>query len=165
MNDVLVVQAIRGLFEFLPRSRVKPEHLEVRQECQLAAWMSFFGPASIQLGLSHNLGRRIGATYGVPHGITSCITLPHVMRAKAATEASRLAPMAQALGLVPNDASDLDAALAAADAVAGLVQELELPSRLRDVNVPTDAVQEIACATVGDSPQFTAVVEILQRAW
>lgn len=31
-------------------------------------------------GLSHAIGHRIGATYNIPHGITSCITLPHVIR-------------------------------------------------------------------------------------
>jgi len=169
VNDLLAMQAIRGLFEFLPRSKVEPENLEVRQQCQLAAWMSFFGPASVNAaaGLSHTIGKRIGATYDVPHGVTSCIILAHVMRAKAAddTDAAHLAPMARALDLVADDALDQEAALAASDAVAGLVQQLELPARLRDVNVPADALADIARAAVGDSPQMEVVVEILRQAW
>jgi alcohol dehydrogenase class IV len=165
VNDVLALQAIRGLFEFLPRSKAEPEDLAVRQQCQLAAWMSFFGPASVKLGLSHRLGRCMGATYDVPHGVTSCINLTHVMRAKAATEAPRLAPMARILHLIAENVSDLDAALAAADAVARLVQELELPHRLRDVKVPQDALGDIARAAVGDSPQMPEVIKILERAW
>src|SRR5258708_4717612 len=31
-------------------------------------------------GISHALGHQIGPMWNVPHGITSCITLPHVMR-------------------------------------------------------------------------------------
>jgi alcohol dehydrogenase class IV len=170
VNDVLALQAIRGLFEFLPRSRAEPEDLAVRQQCQLAAWMSYFGPASANAaaGLSHTIGKRIGATYDVPHGVTSCIILPHVMRYKATsdTDASRLAPMARALDVVADRASNREAALAAADAVAGLVRQLELPSRLRDVNVPQDALEDIArAAAVGDSPQVAEVIETLHRAW
>lgn len=165
VNDVLALQAIRGLFEYLPRAKAEPDNLEVRLQCQLAAWMSFFGPASIRLGLSHRLGRCMGATYDVPHGVTSCINLPQVMRAKAATEAARLASMARVLNLVANGASDYDAAVAAAEAVAGLVRQLDLPSRLRDVKIPEDALKDIAHAAVGDSPQLAEVVEILRRAW
>ncbi len=169
VNDVLALQAIRGLFEFLPRSKAEPDSLDARQQCQIAAWMSYFGPASVPAyaGLSHTLGKRIGATYDVPHGVTSCILLAHVMRAKAAgeTDAARLAPMARALNLVAAQASDREAALAAADAVAGLVQRLELPSRLRDVNVPEDTLEDVARAAVGDSPRMEEVIETLRRAW
>ena len=169
VNDLLAVQAIRGLFEFLPRSKAEPENLEVRQQCQLAAWMSFFGPASVNAaaGLSHTIGKRIGATYDVPHGVTSCIILAHVMRAKAAddTDAARLAPMARALNLVDDHVSNTEAALAAADAVARLVQQLGLPHRLRDVNVPQDVLEDIARATGGDSAQMAEVVDILRQAW
>ncbi|MGH9203982.1 MAG: iron-containing alcohol dehydrogenase, partial [Vicinamibacterales bacterium] len=169
VNDVLALQAIRGLFEFLPRSKVEPENLEVRQQCQLAAWMSFFGPASVNAaaGLSHTIGKRIGATYDVPHGVTSCIILAHVMRYKATSDAdaAHLAPMARALNLVTGQASDREAALAAAIAVAGLVMQLGLPSRLRDVKVPQDALEDIARATGGDSAHMADVVDILRQAW
>jgi alcohol dehydrogenase class IV len=169
VNDVLALQAIRGLFEFLPRSKAEPDDLDARQQCQLAAWMSYFGPASVNAaaGLSHTIGKRIGATYDVPHGVTSCMILPHVIRYKATndTDAARLAPMARALNLIAAGASDQEAALAAADAVAGLVQRLELPSRLRDFDVPLDVVDDIARATVGDSPQRAEVIKILRSAW
>ena len=169
VNDVLALQAIRGLFEFLPRSKAEPDNLDARQQCQLAAWMSYFGPASVNAaaGLSHTLGKRIGATYDVPHGVTSCIILAHVIRYKSRSDedAARLAPMARALDQVSPGASSREAALAAANAVAGLVQQLELPSRLRDVNVPESALESVARTAVGDSPQVTDVIEILRQAW
>jgi len=168
INDVLALQAIQGLFEFLPRSKAEPDNVEVRLHCQLAAWMSYFGPSvGAHLGLSHNVGKRIGATYDVPHGVTSCILLTYVMRYKAENEAdaARLAPMARVLGLAANHTSDREAALAAAEAVAGLVQQLELPFRLRDVKVPEEAFEAIARASVGDGPPMADVLGILRRAW
>ncbi len=165
LNDVLALEAIRRLFTYLPRSKAEPESLEVRTQCQIAAWMSFFGPASVQMGLSHNLGRRIGATYNVPHGVASCITLAPVMRVKASAEAARLAPIAHVLNCVPQDTPDEVAAWAAADAVARLVQSLDLPHRLRDVHVPEAALEAIALAAVGDSPQKAEALEALRQAW
>jgi alcohol dehydrogenase len=168
LSDVLALQAIRDLFQFLPRSRSDPQDLEFRQRCQLAAWMSYFSPASVPAyaGLSHTIGKRIGATYDVPHGVTSCILLPHVMRFQAESDlkAARLAEMARALGRADDAAPEREAALAAADAVAGLVQELGLPSRLREVNVPQEAFESIARATAGDTLLAAGVIQILQGA-
>lgn len=169
VNDVLALQAIRDLFECLPRCLSEPENLDVRQRLQLAAWMSYFSPASVaaHTGLSHTLGKRIGATYDVPHGITSCILLPHVMRYKVAVagEAAPLAGMARALNRAGDGSEDREAALAAADAVAGLVQQLGLPASLREVKVPQEALESIAQAAVGDAPHKAEVVEILRQAW
>ncbi len=169
INDVLALQAISDLFEFLPRCKDEPDHIAYRERCQLAAWMSYFGPASVPAaaGLSHTIGKRIGASYDVPHGVTSCILLPHVMRYKSGLpqEAACLAPMAHKLKRVSGTASDASAALSAADAVMELVQQLELPFRLQQVNVPMEAFESIASAAVGDSPQKASVIEILRRAW
>jgi alcohol dehydrogenase len=169
LNDVLALQAIEDLFEFLPRTKTEPEELETRRRCQLAAWMSYFAPAGAgaHTGLSHTIGKRIGATYGVPHGVTSCILLPHVMRYKASNvnDAARLAEMARALKLVDQQAGAEEAALKAAAAVAELVQQLGLPARLREFGVPQEAFENIARLAVGDTPEQTEVVKILQRAW
>lgn len=169
VSDVLAIQAIQDLFEFLPLSSRDAENLAYRQKCQLAAWMSYFAPASVGAasGMSHTIGKRIGATYGVPHGVTSCILLPPVMRYKAlqAEDAARLAPAARRLDLVPANASDREVALAFADAVQNLVRRLGLPGRLRDVNVPESAFPDIAKASAGDGRSIALVEKILKQAW
>ena len=40
--------------------------MDARGELQLAAWLAYFGPFNTPMGLSHALGRRIGASYGRP---------------------------------------------------------------------------------------------------
>jgi alcohol dehydrogenase class IV len=170
VNDVLALQAIRDLFAFLPQTRDEPEDLTARQRCQQAAWMSYFAPlnAASYAGLSHTIGKRIGATYDVPHGVTSCILLPPVMRFKAGNseDAARIAPIGRMLGLAGGAAPNREAALAAADAVAGLVQSLDLPTRLRETQVPLADFDKIARASVGDdSALLPGVMKILNAAW
>ncbi len=147
INDVLALEAIRKLFTYLPRVRAQPDDLDARTELQLASWMSFFGEVNTPMGLSHNLGRRIGASYDVPHGITSCIILSHVMRAFASIYTQQLARIAQALGLASENADATQSALSAADAVHGLVGQLDLPQRLRDVGIDENELQKIAATT------------------
>lgn len=165
VQDVLALQAIEDLFRYLPAAREKPHDVDVRLRCQLAAWMSFFAPATIKYGLSHTLSKSFGTTYGVPHGITSCITLPTVMRYMAEREGASLAPMAHTLGLVDSDTPERAAALAAAEAVNDLIGRLELPTRLRDVDVPREAIEHIATIAVGDDPRRQDVLRILEAAW
>lgn len=166
VNDVLALEAIAELFACLPRAKVAPEEVETKYRCQLAAWMSFFGPAAVKYGLSHRLGRIVGVTFGVAHGVTSAIILAHVMRYKAETEASRLAPMAHKLKLAEASAPDVQATLAAADALTELVKQLGLPFRLRDVGVPENALEDIAAQAaeqLGEDP--VGVLRVVRAAW
>jgi maleylacetate reductase len=161
INDVLALEAIRKLFSYLPQSKAHADDLAVRTELQLAAWMSFFNPASISMGLSHNLGRRIGATYKVPHGITSCITLPIVMHAMATAHAAQLAPIAHVLELPVSKNDPQQAAHAAADAVANLISGLALPRHLHEVGIEATEIHRIAVSTVGEGPQLAQTEQLL----
>jgi maleylacetate reductase len=90
-NDVMALEAIRRLFSSLPRAKGSPSDLDVRVENQLAAWFSFTLPGASAAGLSHVMGKQIGARHGIPHGVTSCLLLPHVMRYLANTMPGRTA--------------------------------------------------------------------------
>ncbi len=147
INDVLALEAIQKLFTYLPSVKAQPENLDARTELQLASWMSFFGEVNTPMGLSHNLGRRIGASYDVPHGITSCIILPHVMRAFASRYTQPLARIAQALGLLSEEADVTHIALSASSAVSGLIGQLSLPQHLRDVGINETELHKIAATT------------------
>ncbi len=133
VTDVTGLEGARRLVGLLPRSKEDPENLEVRAGLQIAAWLAYFGPLNTPMGLSHELGRRIGASYNVPHGVTSCITLsPSLEVAKETTPAEHWQRLADALGGDP------------AGQVASLVRGLGLPDRLRDVGVPEGEFAGIA---------------------
>jgi len=147
INDVLALESIKRLFAYLPRTKAQPDNLDARTELQLASWLSFFGEVNTPMGLSHNLGRRIGASYDVPHGITSCIILPHVMRAFAPIYTQQLARIPQALGLLFEDADATQLALSAANAVSSLIKQLGLPQHLHDVGIDENELLKIAATT------------------
>ena len=133
VTDVTGLEGARRLMEYLPRSREHPEDVEVRLELQIAAWLSYFGPFNTPMGLSHELGRRIGASYDVPHGVTSCITLaPTLDLSKERVPEVRWRKLEEALGGDP------------AGRVSAFVRGLGLPSRLRDVGVPEEDLESIA---------------------
>lgn len=157
VSDATALEAIRLLFTYLPRS-VDPADVGAAQQCQLAAWLSFFGVANITLGLSHVLGRQLGPRYGVAHGDTSAVMLPHVMDALVATNADRLALVAVAAGAAEHGMPPEVAAREAPRAVRELVALLDLPCRLRDLGVPEDDLEALG----GGQTEIRAIV---QAAW
>jgi alcohol dehydrogenase class IV len=118
--------------------------LEHRGECQLAAWMCVFGVTNAGFGLSHALGHQIGPRWNVPHGMTSCITLPHAMRFMADLAPERFRPIAEGFGVPFDTAEPKRAALACADRAAAFIAQFEVPQRLRDVGVPEDELPDVA---------------------
>ena len=86
--------------------------------------------------------RGIGAaTAGMPHGETSCVMLPHILRYNAPVNAARQAVLAEAAGQGGRELADL---------IGDLVSSLELPLRLRDAGVGADEIEAVAAAAMHD---------------
>ena len=142
--DTLSLESIRLLFQNLKLSTDKPEEMGPRLACQMAAWMSFAGVQSVGTGLSHAIGRVIGATWNIPHGITSCLTLAEVMKHMVQKYPDRLALIASAEGRSKTGSSENELALTASDGVDALVESLGLSKRLRDYRITKDDLPSIA---------------------
>jgi alcohol dehydrogenase class IV len=135
ITDTLALEAVRRLFASLPACAGDPTAIEPRGDAQVAAWMSLFSAGTSRGGLSHAIGHQLGAR-GVPHGITSCITLPAVLRFLAGATGDRQRAIAASLG----------AGTTLERAVADLIERLALPTRLRDTGLARDTVPSIAAA-------------------
>src|SRR5262249_60229637 len=108
-------------------SAAEPADLAAGTECQLGAWFSMLLPVPSARGLSHVIGKRLGSVHGIPHGVTSCLLLPHVMRYLAPRTAAKQARIAAALGVDTRGLDDESAAAHAAAAVADLITRLGQP--------------------------------------
>jgi alcohol dehydrogenase class IV len=160
--------ALALLATYLPRSAKDPHDYEAAQQCQIAAWMSIIGVHNVSLGLSHGIGHQLGAL-GVPHGVTSCIMLTHVMRflEPATTEAQhRMAATLAEAGLAKPGES-------AADALDRLLDELQVPRKVSDFNIPRNKMDAVVTAALGDivireSPRPVdrkVIKDLLELAW
>jgi maleylacetate reductase len=137
-------QALRGLAlltKGLPRVKEDPSDLQARLDCQLGSWLSMAPLASgVPMGASHGIGYVLGAVFDVPHGHTSCIMLPAVMRWNKPVNAERQALVAAAMGHPGDDAADvLDAFIAG----------LGMPRSLGAVNVGAGEFDRIAEQAMG----------------
>ena len=146
LNDAVAAEALTLLVNGLPAIVADPTDLKARSDCQQAAWLSMVGlGAGATVGASHAIGHVLGA-YGVPHGATSGVTLPAVLRWNFASNGDRQARISAAFG---------EAGVSAADAIARLVSRLGLPSRLRDLGVERAALPVLAAKAFADPPMRT----------
>lgn len=133
----LCLEAIKDLFAYLPQSKANPNDAETRTKLFLACYASLFPFLfSGGVGLSHSIGHAIGATYAIPHGITSCLSLAPVVRLKASNpeEAKQIARIIPYINKKSSGDNSKDAQLVA-DSIANLVQDLGLKTTLTAVGL------------------------------
>jgi maleylacetate reductase len=140
--DAQSVKGLAMLADALPRVKADPADLDARMDAQLGTWLSMGAlAAGVPMGASHGIGYVLGAAFDVPHGYTSCVMLPAVMRWNAPENAERQAIVAAAMGFPGKDAADV---------LDGFIRSLGMPRSLGDVRVSPehfDAIAEQAMRT------------------
>jgi maleylacetate reductase len=163
-SDTLALEALRRLRTSLPATRADPADLGARTDSQLGAWFSFTLPGPAAAGLSHTLGKRIGSRHGIPHGVSSCLMLPPVMRYLAPRSQPAQARIAEALGVDIRGMPPARAAACAADAVADLIQRLGLPCHLAAYGLSQADLEAAARPVASETLPLADLVGIYQAA-
>ncbi|MEN4412040.1 bifunctional acetaldehyde-CoA/alcohol dehydrogenase [Staphylococcus epidermidis] len=78
----LSLQAIKLTFDYL-KSSVQENDKHSREKMHNSSTMAGMAFANAFLGISHSIAHKIGGEYGIPHGRTNAILLPHVIRYNA----------------------------------------------------------------------------------
>ena len=132
-------QALKGLAmlaQALPRVKANPDDLDARIDCQIGTWLSMAPlSAGVPMGASHGIGYVLGALFDVPHGYTSCVMLPSVMRWNKQDNAERQALVSEAMGQPGEDAAGV---------LDRFIRGLGLPRSLQDVRVGPEHFEAIA---------------------
>ena len=120
----------------LPRVKADPTDMKARLDCQLGSWLSMGGlAAGVPMGASHGIGYVLGAVFDVPHGHTSCIMLPSVMRWNKSANADAQALIANAMGQPGKDAGDV---------LDQFIRGLGMPRSLSEVKIGHEHFDRIA---------------------
>ncbi|KAF1996669.1 hypothetical protein P154DRAFT_547794 [Amniculicola lignicola CBS 123094] len=145
----MCLESIKDLFTYLPQSKETPDDADVRVKLFLACYSSLFPFLYTGgVGLSHSIGHSIGATYSIPHGITSCLSLAPTVHFKASNpeEAKQIARIVPYIGKQSTGSDEKDSHIVG-DAIAGLVETLGHKTTLTAYNVPTGDAEEEAIAS------------------
>ena len=118
-TDSMAIEAIKIIFEYLPRAYEKgAQDPEAREKMAHAATLAGMAFANAFLGIAHSMGHKLGAFHHLPHGVTVALVLNEVMRFNSAEVPEKMgtfpqyeyphtlrryAEIAEALGIYGND--------------------------------------------------------------
>ncbi len=149
-TDALAMKAIQMVFEYLPKSYKgsdTAEGKEAREKMHNASCIAGMAFANAFLGINHSLAHKLGGEFHIAHGRANAILLPHVIeyngskptkfaafpRYKSYVADKKYAEIARALGLKFNTVEEGVKALA--DAVRGLMKELNMPMTVKECGI------------------------------
>ncbi|NJM05679.1 iron-containing alcohol dehydrogenase [Candidatus Gracilibacteria bacterium] len=172
-TDSLALHAIELVAGSLATATRHGADLEARSTMLIASCLAGIAFSNGFLGVVHAMAHATGGKFPVHHGTTNAILLPYGMEFNLSAAPQRYARIARALGVDAAGRSDEAVAHSGIAAVRGLLADCGLPARLREIDVPADALDQIAeialtDAAIFNNPRSAALEDIramLQAAW
>jgi alcohol dehydrogenase len=169
VTTALALHAIALFGRALPCVARAPESVACRAELLAAAHLSGLVLVNARTCLHHAICHALGAMTGVAHGQANAVMLPHAMEfnSEAAQEALESVALAW-----PN--RDGWGGRTAIDLVRALQQEIEVPTRLRDIGVPRELLHAVAVKAMSERGLFynprrvespRDIEALLEQAW
>lgn len=144
LSRMLAREALRLLGANIETAVTHGGDIAAREAMLLGSMMAGQAFANSPVAAVHALAYPIGGIFHIPHGLSNALVLTSVLRfnlpAAAATYAEIAADAFPHLADQPEH-SRADALVAALE---GLIGRLQMPRRLRDVNIPADALPRMA---------------------
>jgi len=159
------LSAMRLLSKVLPDVLKAPQDGDLRTVLQQAVWLAGAALGKVRHGASHGIGYILGAQCGVPHGYTSCVMLPAVLKWNAQETVIQQREMAEAMGAGENPLGDW---------LQGWVRDMDLPASLQELGISRERLARIAESAarhpvVRNNPRSIRssddVMQILELAW
>lgn len=125
-TDGYNLAACRLIFNNLALACAEPDNLDAREAMAMGSHYAGLCLSISAVGYVHAIAHQIGGHYGVPHGRSNAMVLPHVLRYYLPHCSKRMAALARGVGLAAAGSSDAVAAKQLVDRVNELLDGLPL---------------------------------------
>lgn len=144
LSKMLAREALRLLGANIETAVTNGRDVAAREAMLLGSMLAGQAFANSPVAAVHALAYPVGGIFHIPHGLSNALVLTSVLRFNLPDAAPSYAEIAADafphLADVPEDAR----AEAFVDALRDLTGRLQMPPRLRDVNIPEDALPRMA---------------------
>lgn len=94
-TDGMALQALKIIFEYLPKAYENPSDIIAREKMADAATMAGMAFANAFLGVCHSMAHKLGAFHHLPHGIANALLIEEVMRFNASETPAKMGTFPQ----------------------------------------------------------------------
>lgn len=145
LSKMLAREALRLLGANIETAVFNGQDKDARGAMLLGSMLAGQAFANSPVAAVHALAYPIGGTFHVPHGLSNALVLSHVLRFNAPDAQALYAEIAADAFPQLAEVKGSQARCAAfIDALADLSAHLGMQTRLRDVNIPRDAIAKMA---------------------
>ncbi|KUK13632.1 MAG: alcohol dehydrogenase [bacterium] len=124
---------------------------EARYNMSLGSLLAGIAFGNSSCAAVHALALALGGKFHIPHGVANTLMLPYVMEYNVVSRMEKFVKIVEALGEKVDGLSLRDAAFKAIDAMVNIARDIGVPTRLRDLNVPKEAIPEMAKAAINET--------------
>jgi len=173
VSDMLALQSLRLLSAGIKTAVHNGTDLRARSDMLLGAMMAGQAFANAPVAGVHALAYPLGGIFHIPHGLSNALVLPHVLRFNQ--QAAKQLYLQLATVILPDANSQSDQLLDRfISYFIELPQQLGLPKRLRELDIPESAIPELAEAAmlqtrllINNPKEMTLkdAIEIYTAAW
>ncbi|KAF0120115.1 MAG: alcohol dehydrogenase class IV [bacterium] len=172
--DLFALDAIRLISKNLHKAVTEGQDIEARSSMLKGSLFGGIALANAGVGAAHALAYPMGGEYQVPHGIANGLLLPYVMEFNLESNIEKFSHIAEAMGEERGDSSSLVFAKKSISMVKELIENVKVPSRLRELGIPESAIEGLSLGAmkvtrpIENNPRKVTkedAIEIYRRAY
>jgi alcohol dehydrogenase len=141
--DVYAFEGMRLIAAHIVTAVQNGNDEEARTQVAMGSLLGGFCLGPVNTAGVHALSYPLGSTFHLAHGLSNALLLPYIMEFNYMAAPKRYADVAIALGC-EREADDVKTALKGIDKIRSLISACGIPARLRDVNIPKEAIPQMA---------------------
>ena len=147
-SDTLALEAMRLIVTNLRAVVADGANKEARNGMSEGSLLAGAAFTNASCAAVHALAYPLGSRFHVPHGVANGLLLSYVMECNLPSNLVKYATVARLLGIETDRLSPQEAAKQGVLAARTLAADIGLPIRLRDLDVPREALEDMAVATM-----------------
>lgn len=144
ISDMAAERSIELIGEHLLRAYARGDDIVARTGMLMASYLAGITLSIANVGIVHALAQTLGGIHGVRHGVANSLFLPYAMEFNRIGCREKYANVAALLGENVEGLSLDEASRKAVKVVRRLTQDLRLPQRLGELDIPEDSLDLVA---------------------
>lgn len=148
MSEPISLKAIELISDNLRGAVFNGRNIVFREKMMMGSYLAGLGLAMSGVGAVHALAYPLGALFDIPHGIANALLLPYVLEYNYPGDIDKFRVMAITMEQDTDGLSPRETASLVSEAIYDLAGDTGIPLSLRDLDIPEDAIPEMAAAAM-----------------
>ncbi|SDD23378.1 Alcohol dehydrogenase, class IV [Terribacillus halophilus] len=148
ISDMFALEAIRLISANIETAYFNGGNIEARERMLIGSMYGGMALTAAGTAAVHAMAYPLGGKYKIAHGVANSMLLPHVTQFNMDAIETRLATVAEPMGIKKENQDEKEMAQAVVDRIVELTKILEIPQDLSAYGVQDSAIESMAVAAL-----------------